>query len=36
MAKSHLDELQKAAMLARVKWYLQSSLKHITEQITGN
>ena len=23
-------------MLARVNWYLQSSLKHITEQITGN
>ena len=23
-------------LLARVNWYIQSSLKHITEQITGN
>ena len=30
-AKGHLDELQKAELLARVNWYLQSSLKPITE-----
>ena len=31
VAKEHLDELQKAEIVSRVNWYLQSSLKHITE-----
>ena len=35
-SKGHLDELQKADIVTKVNWYLQSSLKHITEWITGN
>ena len=36
VAKGHLDGLQKAEIVNKSKFLVQSSLKHITEWITGN
>ena len=30
-AKGHLDELQKAEIVSKINWFLQPSLKHITD-----